>query len=80
MALAYATALAEIALPVLLILGLATRFAALGLLMMTGVIQLIAPDGWVNYHLYWAGLEVGLLAVGAGPLSLDALVRKICRR
>ncbi len=80
LALAYATALAEIALPVLLILGLATRFAALGLLMMTGVIQLIAPDGWVNYHLYWAGLEVGLLAVGADPLSLDALVRKICRR
>lgn len=78
--LAYVTAVAEIVLPLLLLLGLATRFAALGLLVMTGVIQLIVPEGWVNYHLYWAALALALIALGAGPLSLDALVARLTRR
>ncbi len=43
--LAYVTAVAEILLPALLILGLGTRVAALGLLEMTGIIQLIVPEG-----------------------------------
>ncbi|SDC87486.1 DoxX family protein [Paraburkholderia lycopersici] len=64
-------ATAEIALPVLLILGLATRFAALALLLMTGTIQLVFPDGWANFHLYWASLAVGIMALGPGPLSID---------
>jgi len=72
--LAYLTAIAEIVLPVLLFLGLATRFASFGLLLMTGVIQLIAPEGWANFHLYWAGLALALLALGAGPLSADRLL------
>lgn len=74
--LAYVTACAEIVLPLLLIAGLATRFAALGLLIMTGVIQLIVPDGWANYHLYWAGLGLALLALGPGALSLDAIIAR----
>ena len=78
--LAYVTACAEIILPVLLLAGLATRFAALGLLLMTGVIQLIVPDGWVNFHLYWAALALGLMAVGPGTLSLDAVVESLARR
>ena len=72
--LAYVTAIAEILLPLLLFLGLATRFAASGLLIMTGVIQLTAPDGWANFHLYWAGLAFALIALGPGRLSLDALI------
>jgi putative oxidoreductase len=68
---AYMTGLAEITLPILLILGLATRFSALGLLAMTGVIQLVVPDGWINFHLYWAALAVGILAMGPGFLSVD---------
>ena len=67
-------AIAEILLPVLLVLGIATRFAALALLLMTGVIQLVFPDGWANFHLYWASLAVGLMALGPGPLSLDRLI------
>ena len=67
-------AIAEIALPILLVLGIATRFAALALLVMTGVIQLVFPDGWANFHLYWASLAVGLMALGPGPLSLDRLI------
>lgn len=77
LALAYVTAVAEIVLPLLLLLGLGTRFAALGLLLMTGVIQLIVPDGWANFHLYWAALALALLALGAGPLSADALIAKL---
>lgn len=79
-ALAYLTACAEIVFPVLLIAGFATRFAALGLLIMTGVIQLIVPEGWANFHLYWAALALALLALGAGPLSLDALVKRFALR
>ena len=37
---------AEILLPVLLVLGLATRMAAAGLLFMTLIVQLTVPDGW----------------------------------
>jgi putative oxidoreductase len=67
-------AIAEVTLPVLLVLGLGTRFAALALLVMTGVIQLVFPDGWVNFHLYWASLAVGIMALGPGPLSLDRMI------
>jgi putative oxidoreductase len=67
-------AIAEITLPTLLILGLATRLAALALLVMTGVIQLVFPDGWANFHLYWASLAVGIIAIGPGVLALDHLI------
>ncbi len=69
--LALIVAAAEITLPVLLVLGLATRFAALALLVMTAVIQLVFPDGWANFHLYWASIAVAIMAIGPGPLSLD---------
>ncbi|MFP6561268.1 DoxX family protein [Paraburkholderia sp. B3] len=69
-------AVAEITLPILLILGLATRLTALALLVMTGVIQLVFPDGWANFHLYWASLAVGIMAIGPGALSLDRLIER----
>ena len=71
---AHAAGIAEIALPVLLVLGLGTRLAALGILLMTLVIQLTIPDGWANFHLPWAAMALALIAFGAGPLSLDRLV------
>ena len=71
---AHITAMAEIALPALLVLGLATRFAALALLVMTGIIQLVVPDGWPTYHLPWAAMATSIIALGAGPLSLDHLI------
>jgi putative oxidoreductase len=73
---AFLTACAEIGLPVLLIFGLGTRLAALGLLAMTGVIQLVMPDGWANFHLYWAAMALAIIAVGPGALSLDRLVAR----
>lgn len=68
--------IAEIALPILLIVGLATRFAALGLLFMTLVIQLTIPDGWANFHLPWAAMALALVVHGPGKLSLDHLLSK----
>ena len=76
---AYFDGIAEIVLPVLLILGFATRFSALALLAMTGVIQLVVPEGWANFHLPWAALAVALVALGPGKLSLDHLVASLCR-
>ena len=67
-------ALGEHVLPVLLLLGLGTRFAALGLLGMTAVIQvLVYPGAWPT-HGVWAVVLLGLVAQGPGRLSLDHLL------
>ncbi|MEO8924937.1 MAG: DoxX family protein [Caldimonas sp.] len=76
---AYVTAAAEIALPILLVLGLGTRFVALGLLIMTGVIQLVSPEGWANFHLPWASMAIAIIALGPGWLSIDHLLDRWCR-
>jgi putative oxidoreductase len=47
---------------------------ACGLLLMTGIIQLVVPDGWVNFHLYWAAIALAIMALGGGPLSVDRLI------
>jgi putative oxidoreductase len=77
---AFIDSVAEIVLPILLILGLATRLTALGLLIMTGVIQLVVPEGWANFHLPWAALAVAIIAIGPGHLSLDHLVARFIER
>ncbi|MCI3951907.1 MAG: DoxX family protein [Burkholderiales bacterium] len=62
---------AEHLFPVLLVLGLFTRFSALALLGMTAVIQIfVYPDAWPT-HLSWAALMLYLVGRGAGPVSLD---------
>jgi putative oxidoreductase len=66
---------AEILLPILLVLGLGARFAAFGLLAMTVVIQLTVPSGW-PIHLTWAAMALGVMAWGAGRLSLDHLIAR----
>jgi putative oxidoreductase len=65
---------AEIVLPILLAFGLLTRWAALGLLCMTGIIQLTYPDGWANFHLYWAAMALAILTFGPGAISFDRLL------
>jgi putative oxidoreductase len=68
---AWASAIGEVTLPVLLVFGLATRYAALGLLVMTGIIQLTYPDGWMNFHLPWAAMALAIVAFGPGKIALD---------
>ncbi|WP_274522229.1 DoxX family protein [Ectothiorhodospira mobilis] len=73
---AHLAAIAEILLPVLLVLGLGTRAAALGLLLMTGVIQLTLPGAWASHHLPWAAMLLAILTWGPGRLSLDHGLRQ----
>lgn len=68
---AYLSGIAEIVLPVLLVLGLGTRFAALGILAMTALIQLTVPEGWANFHLPWAAMALSLVVFGGGRFGLD---------
>lgn len=67
-------ATAEHVFPLLLVLGLCTRGAALGLLGMTAVIEVfVYPDAWPT-HLSWAALLLPLVAKGGGRWSLDRVV------
>jgi putative oxidoreductase len=70
----------ELAMPVLLVLGLFTRLAALPLLAMTLVIQFVLGASNPAYdnveHYYWMLLLLILIARGAGVLSLDFLLRR----
>jgi len=68
---AHLAAYAEHLFPLLLVLGLFTRGAALALLGMTAVIQVFAyPDAWAT-HLTWAALLLYLVGRGGGALALD---------
>ena len=66
---------AEHVLPVLLVLGLFSRLSALGLLVMTAVIQIfVFPGAWVTHGL-WAVALLVVLAQGPGRLSADHILR-----
>jgi putative oxidoreductase len=61
----------------LLIVGLASRLSALGLLAMTAVIEIfVYPQSWPE-HLLWAGALLYVIARGPGAISLDALIRRL---
>lgn len=68
----------EIAAPVFLVFGLATRLATLPLLGMTLIIQtFVFPESW-PVHLTWAAMLGFILTRGPGAISLDHLIaRKI---
>ncbi len=74
-------ALGENLLPPLLFLGLMTRVGALGLLVMTAVIQfyvfpeeLLNPNGNWAEHLQWAAPLMVVLQRGPGAISLDGIL------
>ena len=48
--------------------GFLTRWAALGLLCMTAVIQLTYPDAWPDYHLPWAAMALAIMTFGPGAV------------
>jgi putative oxidoreductase len=77
-AIAFASGSAEILLPILLVLGLASRLAAFGLLVMTIVIQLTVPGGW-PLHVTWAAMALGIMAWGSGRISLDHLIERLMK-
>jgi putative oxidoreductase len=69
-------AFAEHLFPLLILIGLATRFSALALLVMTATIQLLVyPDAWPT-HGVWATVLLFLLTRGPGVLSIDHLIAR----
>src|SRR6516165_2814319 len=75
---AFLSGCGEIMFPILLVLGLGPRFAALGLLFMTLIVELTVPDGW-PIHLTWAAMALGIMAWGPGRISIDHVVRSFLR-
>ena len=79
MILAVLSAAAEFVLPLLLIVGLFTRFAASGLMAVALVIVLLVypvwtEDGlalWWSEHLWWVGSLLALMAFGGQKFSAD---------
>ena len=77
---AYLSAFSEHLFPILLVIGLATRFAAFALLFMTAVIEIfVYPAAW-PIHGLWATCFLLLMARGAGACSLDHLIARGFRR
>ena len=73
---AHVSAFAEHFFPILLVIGLATRFSALALLLVTAVIEIfVYPDAWPT-HGVWAACFLVLIARGSGSLSLDHLIAR----
>ncbi len=64
-------------LPIFLVIGLFSRFAALGLVGMTLFIQLfVFPDAWWTVHSLWLGLLLTIIVRGPGGWSLDRWVMR----
>lgn len=69
-------AFAEHFFPVLLLIGLATRFSAFGLLVMTLVIEIfVYPDAYAT-HGTWAAVLLYLIVHGPGRFSVDNWLEK----
>jgi putative oxidoreductase len=72
---AYMGTAAELSLPILLVFGLLTPLAAVGLFIMTLVIELLVYPGTTE-HYYWMLLLGILITHGAGKISVD---RWLCK-
>lgn len=75
---AYITTGAELALPVLLVLGLLGRWAGLGLAVMAFTIYFIIGGSFAIFWEQWPWMIVGLLIfiLGPGRLSVDYAIRR----
>jgi putative oxidoreductase len=68
---------AEFIFPICLMLGFATRFAAIGLLIITAVIQVVVlPEALWSLHIYWASILLVLISLGPGVVSIDHVIRR----
>jgi putative oxidoreductase len=73
---AYMAVSIEVSAPILLVLGLAARAAALVLLGMVTVIELfVYPQAWPT-HIQWAAMLLVLVCRGAGMISVDRLIQR----
>ena len=78
---AYLVSYAEFILPIMLLIGFGTRFAAIGLLVMTAMISIfVMPQALFTTHIYWAAILMVLVSRGPGQVSIDHIIRTIARR
>lgn len=78
---AYVFTYAEFVLPICLLLGFATRFAALAIMVMTGFVAIyVTPEALWTLHAYWIAILLVLMTLGPGVISIDALIRTIYRK
>ncbi|HLG87337.1 MAG TPA: DoxX family protein [Alphaproteobacteria bacterium] len=62
----------ELGCSTLILIGLAARFAALGLVGMIAVIQIfVYPNAWPD-HIQWLAFLIPIIVRGAGRFSVDA--------
>lgn len=76
---AYMSTAAELVLPVLLVLGLGSRFSALGLFILNYVAAISYPDispAGINDHYFWGVMCLSLFIYGPGKASLDQFIAK----
>jgi putative oxidoreductase len=74
---AYAGTAGELVLPVLLALGLAGRFSAMGLFVLNIVAALSLVDiaeAALQQHVFWGSLLAGLILWGPGKWSVDHVI------
>jgi len=73
---AYLASFGEFFLSIGILLGLFTRLSALGLFIMTAVIQIfVYPEAW-GVHIIWAAALLYLVKHGGGKVSLDNVLRQ----
>jgi putative oxidoreductase len=78
---AYLFAYGLFVLPICLMLGFATRLAALALLVMTVLLTVyVTPDALWTTHAYWIAILLTLMTVGPGAISIDAGIRSVYER
>lgn len=74
-------AIAQFILPVILVLGIATRFAALLLLALTVLLDLyVMPQMLWTAYVYWGAILLVLVSQGPGAISIDQICRARSRR
>lgn len=72
---AYMATFGEMVLPFLVLIGIAGRVGAVGLLIMTVVIQFVAWDSW-EHHIWWATCLAFVALKGPGLISVDHFIRQ----
>lgn len=73
---AHAAALAEFTLSILLLVGLASRLSAFGLLVMTLVIAIFVYPGAYLEHARWATILLMIISLGPGAIALDHVIAR----
>jgi putative oxidoreductase len=72
---------AQFVLPLMLVVGFGTRFAAVLLVALTVALDLyVAPHLLWSAHVYWAALLLVLVSQGPGAISIDQILRSGWRR